>query len=116
MHPDFDENEVHSSNYRLKRVILAPMAHQHKEAGRRQFKRPGDFKPDQISLHGFHELSYLTSQNIHTMTDLFGLDYGEDVANPLTAPSRPVASMSPMPSLPCLPSVPSMLQLPQLPE
>src|SRR5207249_3409147 len=77
-----------------------PMVYQHEVPRKRQFKRPGDFKPDPISLHGFHELSYLTPQNIHTVTDLFGFDYGVDLPKASTAPSLPTVSRHTDPLLP----------------
>src|SRR6266567_2103805 len=114
-----DGNEGSRTRQRFRRVTFTqipavpPSVEEHKK---RQFKRPGDFKPDPISLHGFHELSYLTPQNIHTVTDLFEFDNGVDLADPSTATSLPVMSMSPMPSLSHLPSAPSMPPLPPVPK
>jgi uncharacterized protein (TIRG00374 family) len=109
MHPDFDKNEIRPDNDRFEKMIVALMSHPHEEPEKqqfkRQFRRPGEFKPDPISLHGFHEISYLTPQNIHTVTDLFGFDYGGELPDSSTAGSLPAGSKSSIQPLLQLPSV-----------
>jgi uncharacterized protein (TIRG00374 family) len=68
-----DGNERSQTRSRFKRVTFThiptvlPQREVHKK---RQFKRPGNFKPDPISLHGFHEISYFTPQNVSFLTPL----------------------------------------------
>lgn len=98
MHPSFDEKKAQPNDYPLKRVTLTQMTTIPPK--KRQFKRPGDFKPDPISLHGFLEMSYLTPQNIHTITDLFGLDYGgtlPDISTWTTIPPYTPPLTEPLP-------------------
>ncbi len=107
MQPDFEKNEIQPDNDRFERMIIAalmsrPYGEPEKRQLKRQFKRPDDFKPDRISLHGFHEHVYLTPEKLHTVTDFFGFDYGGDLPEPSAASA---VAIPPRLTLPQLPSV-----------